>query len=109
MGLGSSAAPATEAPPAIEAARDTPHAAIHRLIRLRVMIPRAHLSRYTAGAIDTSSAVPWQETPRALPWGGAAVAVSSCLARCLSMKQTIRFRVDFTPGCSLGPGKIELL
>jgi len=25
------------------------------------------------------------------------------------MKQTIRFRVDFTPGCSLGPGKIELL
>jgi molybdate transport system regulatory protein len=25
------------------------------------------------------------------------------------MKQTIRFRVDFTPACSLGPGKIELL
>jgi molybdate transport system regulatory protein len=25
------------------------------------------------------------------------------------MKQTVRFRVDFTPGCSLGPGKIDLL
>jgi molybdate transport system regulatory protein len=25
------------------------------------------------------------------------------------MKQTVRFRVDFTPGCSVGPGKIELL
>lgn len=25
------------------------------------------------------------------------------------MKQTVRFRVDFTPTCSLGPGKIELL
>ena len=25
------------------------------------------------------------------------------------MKQTVRFRVDFTPACSLGPGKIELL
>ncbi len=25
------------------------------------------------------------------------------------MKQTVRFRVDFTPVCSLGPGKIELL
>ncbi len=25
------------------------------------------------------------------------------------MKQTIRFRIDFTPACSLGPGKIELL
>ena len=25
------------------------------------------------------------------------------------MKQTVRFRVDFTPGCSHGPGKIELL
>jgi molybdate transport system regulatory protein len=25
------------------------------------------------------------------------------------MKQTVRFRVDFTPTCSLGPGKVELL
>jgi molybdate transport system regulatory protein len=25
------------------------------------------------------------------------------------MKQMVRFRVDFTDGCSLGPGKIELL
>jgi molybdate transport system regulatory protein len=25
------------------------------------------------------------------------------------MKQTVRFRVDFTPACSLGPGKIDLL
>lgn len=25
------------------------------------------------------------------------------------MKQTVRFRVDFTPSCSLGPGKIDLL
>jgi len=25
------------------------------------------------------------------------------------MKQTVRFRVDFTPSCSLGPGKVELL
>ncbi len=25
------------------------------------------------------------------------------------MKQTVRFRVDFTAACSLGPGKIELL
>ena len=25
------------------------------------------------------------------------------------MKQTVRFRVDFTSACSLGPGKIELL
>jgi molybdate transport system regulatory protein len=25
------------------------------------------------------------------------------------MKQTVRFRMDFTPACSLGPGKIELL
>ena len=25
------------------------------------------------------------------------------------MKQTVRFRVDFTPACSIGPGKIELL
>jgi molybdate transport system regulatory protein len=25
------------------------------------------------------------------------------------MRQTVRFRVDFTAGCSLGPGKIELL
>lgn len=25
------------------------------------------------------------------------------------MKQTVRFRVDFTAGCSLGPGKIALL
>jgi len=25
------------------------------------------------------------------------------------MKQTVRYRVDFTPTCSLGPGKIELL
>jgi molybdate transport system regulatory protein len=27
----------------------------------------------------------------------------------MDMKQTIRFRVDFTTSCSLGPGKIELL
>jgi molybdate transport system regulatory protein len=25
------------------------------------------------------------------------------------MRQTVRFRVDFTAGCSIGPGKIELL
>jgi molybdate transport system regulatory protein len=25
------------------------------------------------------------------------------------MKQTVRFRIDFTPACSLGPGKVELL
>jgi molybdate transport system regulatory protein len=25
------------------------------------------------------------------------------------MKQTVRFRVDFTAGCSIGPGKIDLL
>ena len=25
------------------------------------------------------------------------------------MKQTVRFRVDFTPACSIGPGKVELL
>jgi len=25
------------------------------------------------------------------------------------MRQTVRFRVDFTPGCSLGPGKVDLL
>jgi molybdate transport system regulatory protein len=25
------------------------------------------------------------------------------------MKQTVRFRLDFTPACSLGPGKIDLL
>jgi molybdate transport system regulatory protein len=25
------------------------------------------------------------------------------------MKQTVRFRVDFTSGCSIGPGKIDLL
>ena len=24
-------------------------------------------------------------------------------------QQTVRFRIDFTPACSLGPGKIELL
>ncbi|MGH8209558.1 MAG: winged helix-turn-helix domain-containing protein [Steroidobacteraceae bacterium] len=25
------------------------------------------------------------------------------------MKQMVRFRVDFTAGCSLGPGKVDLL
>ena len=25
------------------------------------------------------------------------------------MRQMVRFRVDFSPGCSLGPGKIDLL
>lgn len=25
------------------------------------------------------------------------------------MRQTVRFRVDFTSGCSIGPGKIDLL
>jgi molybdate transport system regulatory protein len=62
------------------------------------------VSQYSLGYTDTRNAGRLQ--PAGRPPGTAYGFIAVSLP---SMKPIVRFRVDFTAACSLGPGKIDLL